>query len=178
MSLKSIRELWEESAMKRFFCVLAAAACATTVITAQVPDKVLNGTVTIKTSGRTTAVHGKAADAKLGDFLFCIDQESAAAKPINFSGDARVIYRPMPVPGIPEALAAKTPENVASVLTVIAASGDAWLFVAKGQSALQPPTGGARSTTIPVSIVRKTDWSPGTGPRRGTDINSCLAAAG
>jgi hypothetical protein len=170
--------MWEESAMKRFSGLVMAFAIAIGVAAAQAQDKVLTAAVTIKTEGRTTAVHGKSADPKLGDFLFCIDQEQAgAAKAINFTGQGRVIYRPVPVPGVPESMIGKTPENVAPALTVIAGTGEAWLFVAKGQTALQPPAG-AKSTTIPVSIVRKTDWSPGTGPRRGTDISSCLVAAG
>ena len=150
-----------------------------TSLAAQTQDKVLTATLTIKTQGRTTAVHGKSSDAKLGDFLFCIDQEQGgAAKAITFTGEGRVIYRPVPVPGIPESMLAKTPENIANALTVIAGTGEAWVFVAKGQTPLQPPASGSRSATIPISIVRKTDWSPGTGPRRGTDISSCLVAAG
>ena len=165
--------------MRRFSCLVIGLAVAAGAGAAQTQDKVLAAAITIKTEGRTTAVHGKTADPKLGDFLFCIDQEqTGAAKAINFTGQGRVIYRPMPVPGMPESMVGKTPESVASLLTVSAASGETWMFVAKGQAAIQPPSGGSRSTTIPVSIVRKTDWSPGTGPRRGTDISSCLVAAG
>ena len=164
--------------MKRFSCLVIGCLLACVVVGAQTQDKVLTATVTIKTLGRATAVHGKTTDPKLGDFLFCIDQEQAGtAKAINFTGDARVIYRPMAVPGMPESLVGKTPESIAPVLTVVAGSGEAWMFVAKGQAALPPPAG-SRSTTVPVSMVRKTDWSPGTGPRRGTDISSCLVAAG
>ena len=153
-----------------------AIAAAVTVSAAQPQDKTLTATVTIKTLGHTTAVHGKAADPGQGDFLFCIDQpRSGAARAVDFAGEARVIYRPMPVPGMPESLAAKTPESVASTLTVIAGAGRAWTFVGQGQTPLQAP---GNATTIPVSIVRKTDWSPGKGPRRGTDISSCLVAGG
>jgi hypothetical protein len=179
MSLKSIPPLWEESAMKYCSGLVMAFTIAIGTVAAQTQDKVLTAAVTIKTEGRTTAVHGKSADPKLGDFLFCIDQDQAgAAKAVNFTGQGRVIYRPVPVPGIPESMLGKTPESVANALTVIAGTGEAWIFVAKGQAALQPPAAGSKSTTIPVSIVRKTDWSPGTGPRRGTDISSCLIAAG
>ena len=164
--------------MKYLSCLAIASVLAIGAVAAQTPDKVLTAAVTIKTQGRTTAVHGKSADPKVGDFLFCIDQEQgAAAKAINFTGQGRVIYRPVAVPGIPESMLGKTPENVANALTVIAGTGEAWLFIGKGQTPLQAP-GGAKSTTVPVSIVRKTDWSPGTGPRRGTDISSCLVAAG
>ena len=164
--------------MRHLSCLTLAVALAAGVVAAQTTDKVLTAALTIKTEGRTTAVHGKSADPKVGDFLFCIDQEQSGAKAINFTGQGRVIYRPMPVPGMPESMVGKTPESVASLLTVVAATGETWQFVAKGQTAIQPPTGGAKPTTIPVSIVRKTDWSPGTGPRRGTDISSCLVAAG
>ena len=163
----------------KFIALLAAGFClAIGVVTAQTQEKVLTASLTVKTGGHTTAVHGKAADPKIGDFLFCIDQDqSGGGKAVNFTGQGRVIYRPMPVAGMPDSLVGKTPESVASVLTVIAGT-EAWMFVAKGQTALQPPGAASRSTTVPVSIVRKTDWSPGTGPRRGTDISSCLMAAG
>jgi hypothetical protein len=165
--------------MKLIGYLAAGSTLAFGVVAAQTQDKVLTAALTVKTVGHTTAVHGKAADPKVGDFLFCIDQDqSSGAKAVNFTGQGRVIYRPMPVPGMPESMLGKSPESVASLLTVIAGTGEAWLFVAKGQAALQPPAAGSRSTTVPVSIVRKTDWSPGTGPRRGTDISSCLIAAG
>ena len=165
--------------MKLIASLAAALSLAAGVIAAQTQDKVLTATLTVKTAGHTTAIHGKSSDPKVSDFLFCVDQDRAgAAEAVNFAGQGRVIYRPMPIPGMPESMLGKTPESIASLLTVIAGTGEAWLFVEKGQAALQPPAGGARSTTVPVSIVRKTDWSPGTGPRRGTDISSCLMAAG
>jgi len=165
--------------MKIVALVAAASTLAISAVTAQTQDRVLTADLTVKTVGHTTAVHGKAADAKAGDFLFCIDQDrSGGAKAVNFTGQGRVIYRPMPIPGMPDATVGKTPESVASVLTVIAGTGDAWMFVAKGQAGLQPPGTVARSTTVPVSVVRKTDWSAPSGPRRGTDISSCLIAAG
>jgi len=165
--------------MKLIASLAAGSALAIGVAAAQTQDKVLTAALTVKTAGHTTAVHGKVDDPKVGDFLFCIDQDrSGAAKVVNFTGQGRVIYRPMPVPGMPASMAGKTPESVASLLTVIAGTGEAWMFVEKGQAALQAPGAGSRSTTVPVSIVRKTDWSNGTGPRRGTDISSCLIAAG
>jgi len=165
--------------MKLIAYLAAGAALAIGVAAAQTQDKVLTAALTVKTVGHTTAVHGKVADPKLADFLFCVDQDRAGgAKAVNFTGQGRVIYRPMPVPGMPDSMIGKTPESVASVLTVIAGTGEAWVFVEKGQAALQAPGGSSRSTTVPVSIVRKTDWSNGSGPRRGTDISSCLIAAG
>lgn len=163
--------------MTRFLYLVIGCLGAMHAVAAQSQDKVLNATLTIKSAGRATAVHGKSADPKVGEFLFCIDQE-AGARPVTFAGEGRVIYRPTPVPGIPESVASKSPESIAPVLTVITATGETWLFVAKGQTALQPPAGGARSTTIPVNMVRRTDWSTGSGPRRGVDISSCLMTAG
>ncbi len=161
--------------MRAVSCLLTAIAAGVAVVAAEVQDKTLTATVTMKTVGHTTAVHGRVADPNQGDFLFCIDQERTGAQAVNFTGDARVIYRPAPVPGMPESLAGKTPESIAPALTVVAGTGQAWVFVAKGQARLQSP---GNATTIPVSIVRRTDWSPGSGPRRGTDIASCLMTAG
>lgn len=165
--------------MKLIACTAATIAFASGLVAAQPQDKVLTATVTVKTVGHTTAVHGKVADPKQGDFLFCIDQDrSSGAQAVTYAGEARVIYRAVPVPGMPESMLGKTPESIAPALTVIAGTGQAWLFVAKGQATLQPPPAGSRATTVPISIVRKTDWSSGSGPRRGTDISSCLVAAG
>lgn len=156
--------------------VIAAAAAS-----AQAPDRTLTATVTVKTSGHTTAVHGKSADPKQGDFLFCIDQDrSGGAQPINFTGAARVIYRPVPITGIPAGVVINGPENVANALTVIAENGASWLFVGKGQEPLLPAGAPAlvKPATVTVSIVRRTDWAAAAGPRRGTDIAGCLAVAG
>jgi hypothetical protein len=132
--------------MKLSVLVAAAFALAIGVVTAQTQDKVLTADLTLKTLGHTTAVHGKSADPKVGDFLFCIDQDRAgAAKAVNFTGQGRVIYRPTPVPGMPDAMAGRTPESVASVLTVIAGTGEAWVFVAKGQA---PLPGRQRSPSV------------------------------
>jgi hypothetical protein len=167
--------------MKTFAYLAAAAALASGVAAAQTQDKVLTASVTVKTAGHTTAVHGKSADAKQGDFLFCIDQDrSAGAQAVNFTGPARVIYRPVPITGIPAGVVINGPESVASTLTVIAASGASWVFVAKDQKPLVPAGTPAlvKPTTVGVSIVRRTDWAAAAGPRRGTDISSCLMAAG
>ena len=85
----------------KFIALLAAGFClAIGVVTAQTQDKVLTASLTVKTVGHTTAVHGKAADPKGSDFLFCIDQDqSGGGKAVNFTGQGRVIYRPTPVPG-------------------------------------------------------------------------------
>jgi len=167
--------------MKTIAYLAATAALMSGVVAAQSQDKVLTASVTVKTVGHTTAVHGKTADPKQGDFLFCIDQDrSAGAQAVAFTGPARVIYRPVPITGIPAGVAISGPENVASTLTVIADSGASWVFVAKDQKALLPTGTPAlvKPTTVGVSIVRRTDWAATAGPRRGTDISSCLMAAG
>lgn len=149
-------------------------------VTLRAQEKTLTSTVTIKTAGHTTAVHGTSADPRQGEFLFCIDQDrSGSAQAVNFTGAARVIYRPVPIAGIPEGVVINGPENIAPVLTVIAENGSTWYFVGKGQKPLQPaakPAG--KSATVSATMVRRTDWAAPKGPRRGTDVASCLAAAG
>src|SRR5215213_6848244 len=167
--------------MKLLSHVMIALLISIGVLTAQSEDKTLSGTVTIKTSGYTTAVHGQPADAKQGDFLFCIDQDrSGSAQPVNFTGPARVIYRFIPISGMPPGVVITGPENVASTLTVIADNGATWVFTAKGQKPLLPAGAAAlvKPTAVNVSIVRRTDWAAAAGPRRGTDVSSCLAPAG
>ena len=143
-------------------------------------DKTLRGTVTIQTYRGAVAIHGKATPPA-GDFLFCLDQDrSATAQKIDFSGPARVLYRAVPITGIPEGVTISGPENVANTLTVIADDGKAWVFVGKGQQPL-PAAGDralANATTVGVAVVRRLDWASGNGPRRGTDIAGCLQPAG
>ena len=167
--------------MKLFSCVMIGIGAAFDMVAAQAQDKTLTAAVTLKTVGHTTAVHGKAADQKQGDFLFCIDQERPGpAQAVNFTGPARVIYRPVPITGIPPGVVVNGPENVASTLTVIAENGASWVFVAKGQTPLLPAGAPAlvKPTTVSVSIVRRTDWAAPVGPRRGADLSSCLTPAG
>lgn len=167
--------------MKYLSCVLASIVAASGVIAAQGQDKTLSATLTVQTVGHTTAVHGKVADPKQGDFLFCIDQDRAgAAQKVNFTGPARVIYRPVPITGIPAGVVINGPESIASALTVLADNGASWVFIEKGQKPLLPAgaTAPAKATTVNVTIVRRTDWAAPSGPRRGTDISSCLIAAG
>jgi hypothetical protein len=167
--------------MRLLSFVVMAIGAAFGIVVAQAQDKTLTATVTLKTVGHTTAVHGKPADPKQGDFLFCIDQERPGpAQAVNFAGPARVIYRPVPITGIPAGVVVSGPENVASTLTVIADNGASWVFVAKGQKSLLPAGAPAlvKPTTVNVSIVRRTDWAAPAGPRRGADLSSCLTPAG
>lgn len=144
-------------------------------------DKTLTGTVTIKSKGRTTAVHGTGTDKTQGDFLFCIDQPpSAPAPPADFTGSARVIYRALPAPPMPPGVVIEGPENVAQTLAVVAADGRAWQFVGKGQKPIlgAADPAAAKAATTSVQLIRRTDWARGSGPRRGTDIEGCLAPGG
>ncbi len=144
-------------------------------------DKTLAGTVTIKSKGATIAVHGKSTDIAVGHFLFCVDRErSTATQPIDFTGPARVVYRRLPPPQVPAGVVMSGPENVAATLAVVAEDGRAWLFVGEGQKPIlragDPAL--AKATTANVRLVRRTDWSAARGPRRGTDIEGCLAPGG
>lgn len=143
--------------------------------------KTLNGFITIKTStsGGTTAVLGKKdAASKEGEFLFCIDQARTAPQKIEFSGPARVMYRLEPLPpGIPAGIG---PESVSNTLAVVPTSGKAWLFVGKGEKPVLPPGDPAlaNATTVNVTQVIRVDWASGNGPRRGVDLEACLAPGG
>ena len=148
---------------------------------AQTPSTgTLTGTLTIKTKGATTAVHGSNPDKTKGDFLFCIDQDRAAAQAVDFTGRGRVIYQPMPKPDVPAGITVTGPEMVAPTLAVIADDGKAWLFVAKGKQPLSPADDPAVKTakTINVRGLRRTDWARKNGLRAGTDIEACLAPGG
>jgi hypothetical protein len=142
--------------------------------------RTLTGTVTIKTRKATTAVHGKSADPKQGDFMFCIDQDRSAPQAVDFSGPARVVYRPLPGPDVPEGVVITGPENVANTLAVLATDGRAWLFVGKGEKPVLPPGDAAlaKATTVNVRGLRRTDWERPRGPRGGTDMEGCLAPGG
>ena len=165
--------------MKFSSCIFALMIAAAGASIAQSQDKTLAATVTVKTVGHTTAVHGKAADPKQGDFLFCIDQDRAGTpQAVNFTGPARVLYRTAPMAGIPAGVVISGPESIASTLTVVTGNGASWVFVAKGEKPLAPTPAATKATTVNVSVVRRTDWAAPTGPRRGTDVASCLATAG
>ena len=157
---------------------IAAATVAS--LAAQTTDKTLRGAVTIKTNAATVAIHGKGA-APDGEFLFCIDQDrSRPPQRIEFSGPARVHYRAVPIAGIPAGVTISGPESVANTLTVVADDGRAWTFVGKDQKAIQMAgeKAPANATAVAASVVRRLDWSTGSGPRRGTDVAGCLQPAG
>jgi len=144
--------------------------------------KTLNGFITIKTSGGTTAVLGKKdGNSGEGEFLFCIDLAPPASQKVAFTGPARVVYLLQPPPpGIPAGMKLSGPENVSSTLAVVPSTGSAWLFVAKGERAVLPAGDPAlaKATTVKVNLVRRLDWASGNGPRRGTDLEGCLTPGG
>jgi hypothetical protein len=155
--------------------VLAIILVSFVSLVAQGSDKTLRGTVSIKASGgHTVAVSGKADT----DFLFCIDLDRAApAQRIDFTGPARVLYRPAPVPGLPEGVKINGPEMIANTLAVVTDDGKAWVFAATDQKPLTDKALG-QATKVGATVVRRLDWTTGSGPRRGTDVAGCLAPAG
>ena len=154
------------------------------IATGQAADtRTLTGHVTITTSktGRTTAVLvTKAAATKTVEALFCLDLTTPAPAKIEFTGPARVVYRPQPIMGLPAGVKISGPENVSATLAVIPNQGKGWLFAAKGEKPLlaagNPAIAGA--ATVNVSIVRRIDWLGDDGRRRGTDVEGCLAPGG
>jgi hypothetical protein len=170
------------------FVLFAAIVLSLTRTTGQAgAAKTLNGFITIKTTtdGSTTAILGKKAPTSNdGEFLFCIDQARTASQRIEFSGLARVVYRPQPPvarpPGMPAGITISGPETVDSSLAVVPNSGKAWLFVGKGEEPVLPPGDPAlaNATRVNVSVVRRLDWNGGNGLRRGTNLEGCLAPGG
>jgi len=154
--------------------VVAGAAAA-----AQGPtEKTLQGTISIKSGGGSIAVYGKAGQPAT-DYLFCIDQDRVAMQKIEFAGSGRVLYRSQPIEGVPAGVTISGPEPVANTLTVIADDGKAWTFVARGEKPLMGDgKAAANATRINATVVRRLDWSSGSGPRRGTDVAGCLQPAG
>jgi hypothetical protein len=112
--------------------------------------------------------------------MFCIDQDRAAAQPIDFTGAGRVIYKPMPPLDVPAGITIEGPEMVEPTLAVIAESGQAWLFVGKGQKPLLAASDPAlaKARTVQIRGLQRTDWAAKFGPRRGTDLQGCLAPGG
>ena len=139
----------------------------------------LSGTLTVRTQGATTAVHGESTDKTQGDFMFCIDQDRTKPQIVEFKGPGRVLYRPMPRPNLPEGITVTGPEMVEPALAVIANDGKAWVFLARGQEPMlaSDPTL-AKAVTVPVRGLRRTDWAAAKGPRRGVSMEGCLAPGG
>lgn len=141
----------------------------------------MNAQVTITTSDerRTVAVLGKDSASGEATFLFCIDVASPAAQKIQFAGPARVVYRPLPIPGIPAGVKISGPENVSSALAVLPTQSKGWVFLAKNEkTVVSAGDSAANATLVPVTVVRRLDWVGDNGRRRGTDVEPCHIAGG
>ncbi|HSL23785.1 MAG TPA: hypothetical protein VK886_19790 [Vicinamibacterales bacterium] len=141
--------------------------------------KTVTASVSVTTSDtrRNLAVLSKGTGGEPA-FLFCIDLE--APQKIEFTGRARVVYRPLPLGDIPAGVKISGPEGVSSALAVLPTSGKGWLFLAKNEKAIlaagEPAAAGA--TVVPVRVVRRVDWVGDRGERRGMDIESCFEVGG
>jgi hypothetical protein len=166
--------------MKRIVCSYALiAALALVSVHAQSKEKpqtlAAHVTVTSSASGQTTAVLGR--ESETGDplFMFCISHDKLATA-LAVKGPARVTFVPQPIAGLPAGVKVSGPEPVANVLGIAPEAGPAVVFAAKGQTLQEPSL--QKATTIPVTLVRRTDWTVGKGPRRGVSVEGCLAPAG
>lgn len=133
--------------------------------------------VTSSEAGRNVAVLSKGAGREPA-CLFCIDLE--APQKIEFTGRARVVYRPLPRGDIPAGVKISGPEDVSSALAVLPTSGKGWLFLAKNEKTVLP-AGDAAATgarLVPVRVVRCVDWVGDEGEKRGMDVESCFETGG
>lgn len=164
----------------RPFVLAAGLALPLAQSAAQSPSQTLAATLTVRTKGATTAILGKSPDKKQPDFMFCIDQERSSPQAIELSGPGRVVYQPLPKPSLPAGVTISGPEMIAPTLVLAADDGRAWVFVVKGQKPVVPAGDPilAKAATVNVQGLRRTDWAAQQGPRRGTDIEGCLAPGG
>ena len=141
--------------------------------------KTVNASVVVTTSEarRNVAVLSNGA-GKEPAFLFCLDLE--APQKIEFTGRARVVYRPLPLGDIPPGVKISGPEHVSSALAVLPASGTGWLFLAKNEKTVLPAgdAAAAGASLVSVRVVRRVDWVGDKGERRGMDIESCFETGG
>jgi hypothetical protein len=156
-----------------FVCTLAHPA-------AQSPQTAtLSGILTIQTKNGTTAILGQSTDKEQDTFMFCIDQDRDNVRSVEHKGPGRVVYRPVPQ-DLPAGVTISGPEMVAPTLAVVTNDGKAWLFIGSGETSLlasNDPASG-KAITVPVRGLRRTDWAPPKGPRRGTSLEGCLAPGG
>lgn len=134
-------------------------------------------TVTTSVNHRTIAVLSKADPP----FLFCIDLAAALPMKIAYAGNARIVYRPLPLGDIHAGVKIEGPEHVASALAVLPLGGKGWLFLAADETSVLSgrDAAAAGATTVPVRVVRRLDWVPADGdPRRGMDIEPCFVSGG
>lgn len=143
--------------------------------------KIVTAAVTMTTSAsrRNVAVLSKGAGGGPA-FLFCVDLAAQLPQKIEFTGTARVVYRPLPLGDIPAGVKVSGPENVSSALAVLPAGGKGWLFLAKNEKTVLPAgdRAAAGATLMPARIVRRLDWIGDGGERRGMDVEPCFLAGG
>ena len=132
-------------------------------------------TVSSSKSGRTTAVLGRDGEKGEPQFLFCISHDPLSSPPA-VKGPAKVTYVPRPTSGLPPGVKVSGPERVANVLGIAPESGTPVVFAGKGQTLDDPAL--QKATVVPVSSVRRVDWSTGSGPRRGISVEGCLSPGG
>ena len=118
--------------------------------------------------------------AVMASTTIVIGQAQPATVTGHVSIAGKVIYRPQPIPGLPAGVKINGPESIAPVLAIVPADRKAMLFAGKEQSAslttAEPSL--KTATTYQVGLVVRQDWQGPNGPRRGTDVESCLAPAG
>lgn len=142
--------------------------------------KSITATVTVTTSDarQTVAVLSKGTGGEPA-FLFCIDLVAPVPKKLEFSGPARVVYRPLPAIDVPAGIKISGPENVSSALAVLPANGKGWVFLGKDEkTVLSAGDAAGGPILIPVRVVRRVDWIGDNGERRGMDIEPCFESAG
>jgi hypothetical protein len=143
--------------------------------------KTVTASVTLATSAerRSVAVLSKGTGGEPA-FLFCIDLAAPLPQKLEFTGPARVVYRPLPLGDIPAGVKISGPENVSSALAVLPARGKGWLFLAKNEKTVLPAgdPAAAGASLVPASIVRRLDWVDDNGARRGMDVEPCFVAGG
>ena len=141
--------------------------------------KTVTASVSVTTSEaqRNVAVLSKGAGGE-PVFLFCIDLETP--QKIEFTGRARVVYRPLPLGDVPAGVKISGPEDVSSALAVLPTTGKGWLFLAKNEKTVLPAgdAGAPGARLVPVRVVRRVDWVGDAGERRGMDIESCFETGG
>lgn len=123
--------------MQRYAVIAVAIALGTAATTgAQMPKNVLRVHHTqvrfITTPNRlvTAVIGGQQANPAYGDFVFCLAHAKPLAEPLDWSGQATVVYEAMgQIPGFSPA-----PEQlgIGSGLAVLPDAGAGWLFEGDG----------------------------------------------
>jgi hypothetical protein len=159
-----------------------AGGVSAVLLAAQPPQpKTIAASVTVTTSDsrRNVAVISRGTGGAPA-FLFCIDLKAPLPQKIDFTGQARVIYRPLPLGDLPAGVKVSGPENVSSALAVLPTGAKGWLFLAKNEKTVLPAgdRAAAGATVVPARIVRRLDWVGDDGVRRAMDVEPCFVAGG